>query len=349
MIPQPISLRLSAPDANDDDPAMQGRQDSWSPPAYAFPKVNRSGKSDRLPAAQTSNANSAISFTPFLEQDISLSLDLESPKERPSKQGRSVVALTRSASPAATPVDSTTLRISRLYFDSTEAKPGAITPWNKGEAPLFVTPDQTDAPTNEAFALVSNDPDAEPDGEGASIAAKGQVTGEGRRPRTPAEHLGLSGKGRAKAEKCIADAIYFEARSEPVRGQIAVAQVVLNRALSGFYPNDVCGVVYQNAHRHLACQFTFACDGIRDVVTETDHWSRAKTISTDILDGKLWLPDIGKATHYHASYVRPYWVRSMRKHEKIGLHTFYRPREWGNGADAPSFETTGSTAVIEKM
>ena len=55
-----------------------------------------------------------------------------------------------------------------------------------------------------------------------------------------------------------------------MRGQIAVAQVVLNRVFSPFYPNDVCGVVYQNANRHLGCQFTFACDGIPDVITEPD-------------------------------------------------------------------------------
>src|SRR5262249_59218925 len=84
---------------------------------------------------------------------------------------------------------------------------------------------------------------------GESIAAKGEVTGEGQRPRTPAERLELLGDARAKAEKCLTDAIYFEARGEPVRGQIAVAQVVMNRVFSGYYPNTVCGAVYQNSHR----------------------------------------------------------------------------------------------------
>ncbi|HEY0223932.1 MAG TPA: cell wall hydrolase, partial [Pseudolabrys sp.] len=72
-------------------------------------------------------------------------------------------------------------------------------------------------------------------------------------PPSPAERLHLEGKERARAERCLANAIYFEARSEPIRGQMAVAQVVVNRAFSGFYPNDICGVVYQNAGRHLAC------------------------------------------------------------------------------------------------
>ena len=118
---------------------------------------------------------------------------------------------------------------------------------------------------------------------------------------------------------------------------MAVAQVVLNRAFSGKYPNTVCGVVYQNSHRHLACQFTFACDGIRDVVREPDMWERAKTIASEMLDGKLWLPEVGKATHYHAYWVRPGWVREMTKMHKLGVHTFYRPRTWGDGAEAPEW------------
>ena len=81
-----------------------------------------------------------------------------------------------------------------------------------------------------------------------------------------------------------------------MRGQIAVAQVVMNRVFSGFYPNTVCGVVYQNSHRHLACQFTFACDGIRDVVNEPDMWERAMKIAKETLDGRLWLPEVAVDT-----------------------------------------------------
>jgi spore germination cell wall hydrolase CwlJ-like protein len=179
---------------------------------------------------------------------------------------------------------------------------------------------------------------------GATIADKGEVTGDGKRPMSPAERLGLDGKARAKAEKCLANAIYFEARGEPVRGQIAVAQVVMNRVFSGYYPDSVCGVVYQNAHRRRACQFAFACDGIRDVVNEPEALERAKRIAKETLDGKLWLPEVGKATHYHAYWVRPSWVREMRKLHRLGVHTFYRPRDWGNGADAPTWGDAAETA-----
>ncbi len=131
-----------------------------------------------------------------------------------------------------------------------------------------------------------------------------------------------------------------------MRGQIAVAQVVMNRAFSGFYPNTVCGVVYQNKHRHLACQFTFACDNNPDVVREPDMWDRAKKIAKAMLDGQLWLPEVAKSTHYHAYWVRPSWVNEMKKMYKFGVHTFYRPRAWGDGSEAPSWGTTAQTAEI---
>jgi hypothetical protein len=164
--------------------------------------------------------------------------------------------------------------------------------------------------------------------DSTSIAAKGVVTGDEATPKSPAERLGLAGKDRAKAEKCLADAIYFESRGETERGQIAVAQVVINRVFSGYYPEDVCGTVYQNAHRHLACQFTFACEGKKLIVNDQGSWARATRISRGMLDGKLWLNEVGKATHYHASWVRPRWVSEMRTIQKIGVHTFYRPHRW---------------------
>jgi spore germination cell wall hydrolase CwlJ-like protein len=109
----------------------------------------------------------------------------------------------------------------------------------------------------------------------------------------------------------------------------------------------VCGVVYQNAHRRLRCQFTFACDGIPDRVREPDAWERAQEIARETLDGKLWIDDVGKATHYHAYWVRPRWVREMSRFRKIGVHTFYRPRNWGDGADAPTWGDPAATAEAE--
>ena len=75
-------------------------------------------------------------------------------------------------------------------------------------------------------------------------------------------------------------------------------------------------------------------------------WDRAKKIAKAMLDGQLWLPEVAKSTHYHAYWVRPSWVSEMKKMYKIGVHTFYRPRNWGDGSEAPSWGTSAETAEI---
>jgi spore germination cell wall hydrolase CwlJ-like protein len=126
-----------------------------------------------------------------------------------------------------------------------------------------------------------------------------------------------------KELRCLSEAVYFEARSEPERGQAAVAQVVLNRVQSGAYPNTVCGVVYQNRHRHLACQFTFACEGKALRTDEAGAWATAQRIARDVAEGRTYMPGVGNASHYHANYVRPWWARHMDRREKVGKHIFY--------------------------
>ena len=220
--------------------------------------------------------------------------------------------------------------------------------WKPGEEPMIVPPNApgpaADPDMKKSAALPQP---ADKPAAGESVAKKGEVNND-YHGKTPAERLGLTGAARAKQEKCLAEAVYFEARGEAVRGQIAVAQVVMNRAFSGFYPTTPCGVVYQNKHRKLACQFTFACDGIPDVVREPDMWERARKIAAATLDGRLWLPEVGKSTHYHAYWVHPSWVREMKKMYKTGVHSFYRPRKWGDGSEAPSWGTPAQTAEISK-
>jgi spore germination cell wall hydrolase CwlJ-like protein len=294
----------------------------------------------------------AVRFAPFPEYDISMSLELhpQVPVEPvdPSHPDAdppdlSLIAMANDPDP--------TERMSRLFFGGSPMSTfaAAIEPWLAGEEPILMMPR---APAPPAVAALPAAPDAKPAPDpnnsgpgGVTLAEKGGAAKEEKRLPSPAERLKLSAKGREKAEKCLANAVYFESRNEPVRGQIGVAQVVMNRVFSGFYPGDVCSVVYQNAHRHLACQFTFACDGIPDIVTDHESWARAKRIAAATLDGKVWLADIGKATHYHANYVHPYWVRSMRKLRRIGAHIFYRPRGWGDGSDAPSWG--GATAAAD--
>ncbi|QDG79034.1 cell wall hydrolase [Labrenzia sp. PHM005] len=130
--------------------------------------------------------------------------------------------------------------------------------------------------------------------------------------------------GTRKEQKCLAEAIYFEARGEEEEGQVAVAQVVLNRVKNPSYPNSICGVVYQNKHKRNRCQFSFACDGIRDRIASPGAWKTAQRLSKEVLDGKRYLKMVDASTHYHADYVNPRWAKSMAKRGKIGLHIFYK-------------------------
>jgi hypothetical protein len=380
-MPRPTEYRLASLNLGDDDltgsigtRALMDMRDH----TRVFPEVNRAQKGDRLvPEARPEPASApapvatpkpqqgaerapsegeatyalasvsltevAPAFAAQLREDATDAGDAAKAAAAANKVAFAVDPASDSKSPPTSPVadasadvaarddDLPTVADARVYFGARSMDMlAAMQPWAPDEFATFDRSDETDGVVAAA-----------PGGE--TIAAKGEVTGEGRHPKSPAERLGLAGPARAKAEKCLANAVYFEARGEPVRGQIAVAQVVVNRVFSGYYPDNVCGVVYQNAHRRFACQFTFACDGTRDRSPEPDAWVRAKQIAHETLDGKLWLPDVGKATHYHAFWVRPAWIREMHKLDRIGVHTFYRPRNWGDGADAPVWGDAATT------
>jgi len=205
---------------------------------------------------------------------------------------------------------------------------------------------KSNAPRAPSMRLASVDPIARPDGSAVPSAMAVSLPSmidvlpppaPGVPPPSPAARLHLNDKEYIRAEKCLANAIYFESRDEPERGQMAVAQVVMNRVFSGFYPNDVCSVVYQNASQHLSCQFTFACDGRRKQINERDAWTRANRIAKQTLDGEIYVPEVADSTHYHAIYVRPNWVGEMKKMVRYGIHNFYRPIAWGSGADNPTW------------
>jgi spore germination cell wall hydrolase CwlJ-like protein len=357
-----------------------------APPRYQtsdFPKVDRTLKGDRLVTAppetaapteaapskedpSTSNASvmgaksaaatpsvpldpelqEALSAPPLAQYDVSMSLEAQPLEDL--KSAPDAVAIALEPAPSH---DGFNVKTASLFFGSSSlgASAESMERWQPGEEPLIVMPGALPDPDLKVMASLPSAAEEQSKAaeSGESIAAKGEVNSGNQRAKTPAERLGLfDGKTRAKSEKCLAEAIYFEARGEAVRGQIAVAQVVMNRTFSGFYPNTVCGVVYQNKHRHLACQFTFACDNVADVVREPDMWDRAKKIARAMLDGQLWLPEVAKSTHYHAYWVRPSWVNEMKKMYKFGVHTFYRPRAWGDGSEAPSWGTPAQTAEI---
>ncbi|MDD7911221.1 cell wall hydrolase [Pseudovibrio exalbescens] len=128
----------------------------------------------------------------------------------------------------------------------------------------------------------------------------------------------------SKEKLCLAEAIYFEARGEPYKGQEAVAQVVLNRVKNPAYPNTICKVVYQNRHMRNACQFSFACDGIPERVQKGRAWTQSQEIAEKAVNGEVNLSEVDASTHYHATYVRPRWAGTMKKLNRIGKHIFYK-------------------------
>jgi Cell Wall Hydrolase len=291
----------------------------------------------------------ALRAPPLPQYDVSMSLEASPLEDKPLDDLKNGGQAPQAARASAPPRDPFAFKTSSLFFGSSLGSPESMERWRPGEEPVVMMPGAVADPDMKVMASVPVDADGPVRaGEmGESIAPKGEVNSDNQRARTPADRLGLfDDKSRAKSEKCLAEAVYFEARGEAVRGQIAVAQVVLNRAFSGKYPDTVCGVVYQNKHRHLACQFTFACDNNADVIREPEMWDRARKIAKAMLDGQLWLPEVDRSTHYHAYWVRPSWVSEMKKMYRFGVHTFYRPRNWGDGSDAPSWGNPAQTAEI---
>jgi spore germination cell wall hydrolase CwlJ-like protein len=352
--------------------------------ASDFPKVDRTLKGDRLVIAPPETATPApAEAAPASEDPSSSNASVRGAKTAaiPAKEGAALdpelqealkapplsqydVSMSLEAQPlddlkiapdaVAIPLeparshDGFNVKTASLFFGSSSlgGSVESMERWQPGEEPSIVALPDPDMKVMASLPSAADEP-AKAVESGESIAAKGQVNSDNQHAKTPAERLGLfDEKARAKSEKCLTEAVYFEARGEAVRGQIAVAQVVMNRTFSGFYPNTVCGVVYQNKHHHMACQFTFACDNNPDVVTEPEMWERAKKIAKAMLDGQIWLPEVDKSTHYHAYYVRPSWVNEMKKMYRFGVHTFYRPRAWGDGSEAPSWGTPAQTAAL---
>ncbi len=127
----------------------------------------------------------------------------------------------------------------------------------------------------------------------------------------------------ARQQDCLAQAIYYEARGESQRGQIAVAEVIMNRARSGHYPSSVCGVVYQGSHRSTGCQFTFTCDGSLNQRPRGRAWDRAQRVATAVMSGYT-RPITQGATHYHTHAVNPVWNSGLVETTSIESHVFYR-------------------------
>tara|TARA_X000001036_G_scaffold44834_2_gene35812 strand:+ start:3827 stop:4246 length:420 start_codon:yes stop_codon:yes gene_type:complete len=129
---------------------------------------------------------------------------------------------------------------------------------------------------------------------------------------------------------CLALNIYHEARNQPVIGQIAVSEVVLNRVLDEAYPNNICDVVHQAKYEEGSnlpirnqCQFSWYCDGKSDKPTDIDAYRWAIMLSGRILSGEF-APLTGGSIHYHNTKVAPEWKLRKEKVTQIEDHIFYK-------------------------
>jgi hypothetical protein len=170
----------------------------------------------------------------------------------------------------------------------------------------------------EGFALASAKPSG---GEWAGLLKNASLS-----PEQPKSLFGglTEDEFRARELRCMAVAIYFEARDEPIKGQIAVAQVIMNRIRSPFYPKTICGVVYQGERNRHGCQFSFTCTGKHNSVKEKPEWATSVKLAKQVIAGEVWLDEVGYATHYHATYVHPPWRHELDKICQIGGHIFYK-------------------------
>ena len=131
-------------------------------------------------------------------------------------------------------------------------------------------------------------------------------------------------KPKATSEmKCLAEAIYFEARGEALEGQYAVGEVIINRVLSKDFPNSVCGVISEGASRLNACQFSYNCDGKLETITEKKIYERILKLSKMLLEPSARFLTSG-ATFYHSKLVSPSWSKKFIKTNEIGNHVFYK-------------------------
>ncbi|WP_425439500.1 cell wall hydrolase [Puniceibacterium sediminis] len=126
-----------------------------------------------------------------------------------------------------------------------------------------------------------------------------------------------------KQWECLAEALYFEARGESVKGQFAVAEVILNRVDSPRYPNSVCGVVHQGTGKKYGCQFTYTCDGNPESIHEPKAFTEVGKVAKLMISGAPRALTDG-ATHYHTGRVKPKWARKFPLTAEIGTHLFYR-------------------------
>ena len=149
---------------------------------------------------------------------------------------------------------------------------------------------------------------------------------------------------------CLARAVYYEARGEAMDGQVAVAQVILNRARSKQWPSTICSVVNQGIERGEKCQFSFACFTHLSV-PNGQLWDRAKSVADEALAGRGWLRELIEATHYHTTSVLPVWRLNLTPINTIGSHIFYRGNDGivASSKDADGYRKAAAAQTVKSV
>ena len=352
--PEELSQEPSE-NADELSPRRDLKVDATADPA-AFPAVDRANKGDPLIVLRPSyETRRVIPETPpaalGIAEPAELSFDIGGAAKEPAVAlaPRAVMPADEesgSASPTpkpAAPPPATTRRTAAIA-SPTQKGPPTTSPGVPSAAASTATPRSARADAavvqdiyeraqhgatprvSRAIALGSSTP-AQPDLTPIEVASfPGATLALGRAPRgaKPDYAASINPETLDREKRCLAEAVYFESRSEPEEGQAAVAQVVLNRVQSGLYPASICGVVYQNRSHYKACQFSFACEGRSLRITERDAWATAVRIATEVMDGRTYISEVGRSTHYHTDYVHPRWARALTKMDVIGRHIFYR-------------------------
>ena len=197
-----------------------------------------------------------------------------------------------------------------------------------GSAFYFLDPSDTGTTTQQGDLVASDD-------MLASLQVDGKLPSDAFTNNTGGAQPFILKAGTAnfsRALKCLSDAIYYEAANEPDDGQRAVAQVIINRMRHPTYPNSICGVIYQGSERRTGCQFSYSCDGSMARTPARPAYLRGQRVALQAISGYVYAP-VGMATHYHATYVYPYWAPSLNYLGTIGAHRFY---SWKGSAGRPN-------------
>ncbi len=334
---QSARLMVGAPDDMRSIPDEREPQVDLKPDAKDFPQVDRTHKGDPIIAMRPGFETRVIDPAALgLVEPTRLTFRIEGKRAART----SITLAPRGALPGDEAIyEAEAERAEALTTTQTQKAVAAASPSQNASLatpPAPEAPRQTANPAlaeralhgatpavSRAVALGSSTP-AQPDAVPIEVSSFPRATLALGAPGRP-DYAALVDRGNMDREKrCLAEAVYFESRSEPEAGQAAVAQVVLNRVQSGLYPTTICGVVYQNRHHYKACQFSFACEGKSLRITEPDSWATAVRIANEVMDGRTYITDVGRSTHYHASYVKPRWARALTRMDMIGRHIFYR-------------------------